>query len=125
MLSLIAKNCAGRVPRAGALTADDLRERLRIPADVPIAQVEALLEAASALVERYAAGAPTSIKNEAIVRAAGWLKQAPSGEVMPTGVGDGGITLSWRPNASRNVMRSSGAASLLAPWRRPRALVVG
>ena len=107
----------------GGLTADDLRARLRIPADVPIAQVEALLEAASALVERYASGAPTSIKNEATVRAAGWMRQAPAADVMPTDVGV--VKLTWRPSASRNVMRSSGAAGLLAPWRRPRALVVG
>ena len=60
---------------ASALTAEDLRARLRIPSDVPIAQVEALLEAASALVERYASVAPTSIKNEATVRAAGWMRQ--------------------------------------------------
>ena len=106
----------------GALTAEDLRERLRIPSDVPIAQVEALLEAACALIERYASAAPTAIKNEAVVRAAGWMRQAPAGDVMPTQVG--GITLSWRPDASRNVLRSSGAAGLLANWRRPRALVV-
>ena len=105
-----------------ALTAEDLRERLRIPSDVPIAQVEALLEAASALVESFAAGAPTAIKNEATVRAAGWMRQAPSGDVMPTDVGV--VKLTWRPSASRNVMRSSGAGGLLAPWRRPRALVV-
>ena len=106
----------------GALTAEDLRKRLRIPGDVPIAQVEALLEVACALIERYASAAPQSIKNEAIVRVCGWLRQSPAGDVMPTGVG--GITLSWRPTASRNVMRSSGAAGLLAPWRRPRALLV-
>ena len=106
----------------GALTADDLRERLRIPTDVPIAQVEALLEAANALVERFASAAPTAVKGEAIVRVAGWMKQAPSGDVMLSGVSD--ITLEWKPTASRNVMRSSGAAGLLAPWRRPRALLV-
>ena len=108
---------------AGALTADDLRARLRIPADIPIAQIEGLLSAASALVERYAAGAPTAIKNEATVRAAGWMRQAPAADVMPTDVGV--IKLTWRPTESRNALRSSGAGGLLAPWRRPRALVVG
>ena len=106
-VALGPRQSGGSSSRVGGLTADDLRERLRIPADVPIAQVEDLLSAASALVERYAAGAPTAIKNEATVRAAGWMRQAPAADVMPTDVGV--IKLTWRPTESRNALRSSGA----------------
>ena len=103
----------------GALTADQLRERLGLNADVPTDQVEALLETANALVERFASAAPTAIKNEAIVRVAGWMKNEPSTSLVALDAGS--VSLAWRP-AGRNALRLSGAQSLLAPWRRPRAL---
>ena len=103
----------------GALTADELRERLGLNADVSTAQVEALLEASSALVERFAGSAPTAVKNEAIFRVAGWMEKEPSTSLVSVDAGP--VSLAWRP-AGRNALRLSGAQSLLAPWRRPRAL---
>ena len=107
------------VTRQAAVAA--LRDALGV--DLSDDRVSALGETASALVERYAAAAPAAVKNEAVIRAAGWLKASPKGDLAPTGVG--GIDLSWRPGAARNVLRSSGAAGLLSPWRKPRGLVIG
>ena len=43
------------------------------------ARVAALGKASAALVERYAPRAPQEIKDEAVVRSAGWLNQIPTG----------------------------------------------
>ena len=102
-----------------ALTAADLAGVL----DIEIEVAERLLPVAYALVERFAPGAPQAIKNEGAIRLAGWLNQSPSGDLAPTGVGP--ISLEWRPSVARNALRNSGAIGLLAPWRRPRGLVVG
>lgn len=105
--------------QAGALTLDDLATVLDVETEV----AGRLLPVAVAMVERFAADAPVEIRNEAVIRLAGWLRQSPPGDLVPTGVG--GIEFSWRPGASRNAMRQSGAVGLLAPWRKPRGLVVG
>ena len=102
----------------GAITADDLATALGVSADV----ARRLLPVARSSVERFARNAPVEILNEAIIRLAGWLNSSPPGDLVPTGVGD--IELTWRPGASRNALKNSGAAGLLAPWRRPRGLVV-
>ena len=101
-----------------AISADELATAAR----VEIAVARRLLPVAQATVERFAANAPVEIKNEAIIRLAGWLNSSPPGDLVPTGVG--GIDFTWRPGASRNALRNSGAAGLLAPWRRPRGLIV-
>ena len=105
--------------QAGGLTVPDLASIL----DIETGIAGRLLPVASALVERFAADAPVEIRNEAVIRLAGWLRQSPPGDLVPTGVG--GIDFTWRPGASRNAMRQSGAVGLLAPWRKPRGLVVG
>ena len=101
-----------------AISADELAAVLGVEADV----ARRLLAVAQAIVERFAANAPPAVMNEAIIRLAGWLKASPPGDLVPTAIG--GIDLTWRPGASRNALRNSGAAGLLAPWRKPRGLVV-
>ena len=74
--------------------------------------------AAAALVERYAPDAPIAIKNEAVVRAAGWLAQQPAASVRSESVGD--IRTSYMPTHS-GALRHSGAMALLSPWKIRRA----
>ena len=74
--------------------------------------------AAAALVERYAPDAPIAIKNEAVVRTAGWLAQQPAAAVRRESVGD--ISTSWSP-ALASALRHSGAMALLSPWKIRRA----
>ena len=85
-------------------------------------RIDLLGSTAAAQVERYAPTAPQSVRNEAVIRLAGWMKSSPAGDLVPTEAG--ALSFSWRPGASRNAMRNSGAMGLLAAWRRPRALVV-
>ena len=106
------------VTSGSAISADDLATAARVKIEV----ARRLLPVAQATVEQFAATAPVEVKNEAIIRLAGWINASPPGDLVPTGIG--GIDFTWRPGASRNALRNSGAAGLLAPWRRPRGLVV-
>ena len=63
---------------------------------------------AESMIERYANGAPTDVKDEAAVLTVGHLYEMPVGQ---------------RNHA--NAMRQSGAMSLLAFWRSPTSAVVG
>ena len=84
-------------------------------------RADALGGAAAALVEGFAPGAPQAVKNEAVIRLAGWLRSSPASDLAPGGVGS--IDLQWRP-AGRNALRNSGAAGLLSAWHRPRSTVI-
>ena len=107
---------------ASGLTVAELREAIGA-ANIPDERLESLLETATAMVERFASAAPQAVKNEATIRLAAWVKSSPATELFSLSVG--GVDMSYRPLASRNAMRSSGASGLLAPWRKPRGLVVG
>ena len=73
---------------------------------------------AAALVERYAPGAPGEIKNEAVVRTAGWLAEQPHAAIRSEETGE--ISTSYNP-ASLSALRHSGAMALLSPWKIRRA----
>ena len=112
---------------AVTISAAQLRVRLKI-AEPTQPEIDAgvdiaadLLAVASELVNAYARNAPDAISNESCVRLCGWLKR---GSAAPDSISISGTRLSWRPTPGRNALRSSGAAGLLAPWHRPRALVV-
>ncbi len=92
-------------PVTAALTLDELKLALRIDGDSSDSQLTRNLEAARALTERQAPGAPTAIKAEAMIRAIGWLHD--------------GIDL---PDASvTSVWTRSGARALLSAWTARRA----
>lgn len=77
-----------------------------------------ILAAVTELVSRYAPAAPEAIRDEATIRAAGWLAQAPSGGQRREGTGD--LDTAYSPNMT-GAMQASGAKGLLAPWRVRRA----
>ena len=87
----------------------------------PIERAERILAAATAMVERYAPGAPTEIQNESVIRLGGWLAQSDYGGIRSEG--EGGREVSYFGNHAA-AFRNSGAAMLLAPWRKRRALVI-
>ena len=74
-------------------------------ADVAVA--DRLLAVVIALVEGEGPDAPSSIQNEAAIRAAAWLFQSQ------TSVGQ--LSTENRPHASSSI-RASGARALLSPW---------
>ena len=82
-----------------------------------VAQAEA---AARALVTRYAPDAPTDV----VTAAVDLLRQAIR---LPVGVTEATYSdqqVSYEGRAGADLLRRSGAASLLASYRRPRARVI-
>lgn len=78
----------------------------------------ALGELASARVEREAPGAPQSIRDEAVIRYAGYMAGADYGSIRKESIGPRDVE--YITNHA-NAWRASGAAGLLAPWVRRRA----
>ena len=78
-------------------------------------------ETAAALVERHAPGAPQAIRNEAVIRCAGWLREAPSYGARSESEGD--IRTGYTPSAT-GALRASGAMGLLSQWKIRRAGVL-
>ena len=76
-------------------------------------------EVASAMVEAYAPGAPQAVKDEAVVRVAGYLAGSDFGGIVSeTSVGSKqGEYVTNHANAWRN----SGAGMLLSRWKVRRA----
>ena len=81
-----------------------------------------LLPVAAALVERYAPAAPDAISNEAAIRVAGWLAEAPASGARTETIGD--VTTGWSPNMT-GALRASGAMGLLSPFKARRAGAIG
>ena len=81
-------------------------------------RANALGEVASALVERYADNAPQAIKNEAVLRCAGWLYEAPSSGIRAQSIGP--MSIDFTPSM-QSALRHSGAMSLLSPFKIRRA----
>lgn len=76
-----------------------------------------LLDVVTALVDRYAPDAPNAVSNEAAIRTAGWLAEAPAGGQTSETTGD----LSTRyAAASQSALRHSGAMALLTIWKLRR-----
>ena len=104
---------------AVALAEDYLARALGIDDE---AEARRLGEVAAELVQRYAAGAPQPVKNEAAVRVAGWLCEQPAAAVRSESVGD--IRTSYMPSHVGALLHS-GAAGLLSPWKERRAGAIG
>ena len=82
------------------------------------ATADRLLAVGSALVTRYAPDAPAAISNEAVIRVAGWLAEAPTSGPRTETIGD--VTTAWSPNMT-GALRASGAMGLLSPFKVRRA----
>ena len=86
----------------------------------PSADAARLGPVASDLTERYASGAPDSVKSESVIRTAGWLHESKPGladSKLSAGVVD--IVKTFSPGLS--ALRHSGSMALLSPWKVRRA----
>ena len=100
---------------AVTLTSTQLAYRMRLIADTEevlaepqLTVVSGILAAATALVQKYAPGAPDAIHNEAVTRLAGFLFDTP-----PSG------SRQWQ-----NPMQQSGATAILSAYRVLRAVAI-
>ena len=93
-----------------------------------IADATRLRAVCLSLIEQYAPGAPDDVKSEALIRTAGYLhtsdgSMAAFQQVQITGSGGAAVDLKFR-SACGSALRCSGAAALLSPWRKRRAISV-
>ena len=90
-----------------AITAVQLANALRVGDTTEETEiVTRLLGVGTAMVERYAPGAPVVIQDEATIRVAAYLFDQPHAGAR---------------GSYANALRNSGAAALLAQWRVQRA----
>ena len=78
--------------------------------------------AAAAMVERYAPGAPQALKNEAVIRFAGYLAQSDFGSIAKESIGP--LDTEYVTNHAA-LFRNSGAAACVSRWRVRRAGAIG
>lgn len=81
-------------------------------------EADALGAMAAARVEREAPGAPQAVKNEAVIRYAGYMAQADFGSIRREEIGPRSVEFTLNHAAA---FRLSGAYGLLAPWKVRRA----
>ena len=74
------------------------------------------------MVERYAADAPQPLKDEAVIRFAGYLAQCDFGSHVKESLGP--MDTEYVTNHAA-MFRNSGAAALLNRWRVRRAGAIG
>ena len=77
---------------------------------------------ASAMVEQYAPRAPGALKDEAVLRFAGYLAQSDFGTIAKEGIGPRDVE--YVTNHA-SAFRNSGAAMLITRWRVRRAGAIG
>ena len=82
----------------------------------------AALAASTAYVDAYCTDPPAEIRTAAIGLFARWIERYPSDGIVSVNHSDQSV--SWAPIAMGSGVMLSGAAALLAPWRRPRARVI-
>ena len=80
-------------------------------------------EAAAAVIEEYSPSAPGSVKDEALIRYAGYLQQAPPGSIQKIDVG--GLEIEYRQAPPASSFQLSGAGALLTRWKIRRAGAIG
>lgn len=91
-------------------------------ADLADSRIQSVGAAAAELVEEYAPGAAQALKDEAVVRCAGWLAEQPGAAIRSESVGD--ISTSYATN-NMSALRHSGAMALLTRWKVRRAGAIG
>ena len=80
--------------------------------------VQRLGGAAAALVEGYCSEAPQAVKDEAVVRCAGWMVQQPSAALRSEKIGDLAVDYA---TTHVSALRHSGAMALLTVFKIRRA----
>ena len=104
---------------ATPISAEELAAEIGIKA-ADIERARRLLPVAREAVERYAPSAPQAMKNEAIIRFAGYLTGSDFGGVQSEGIGPRSVTYT-APTNNAAAFRNSGAAMLLTHYKRRRA----
>ena len=116
------------VRQPGASPGMAVIDRLVLATELGIADATRLRSVCLSVIEVYAPAAPDDLKSEALIRMAGYLHTSDGSmgvfqEVEITGSAGASVDLTFR-SACSSALRCSGAAALLSPWRKRRAVSV-
>ena len=78
--------------------------------------------AATAAIDSYCVGPPAAIRTAAVARLSHWIARYPADSIASVSHSDQSV--SWQKSEMASGIMLSGAAALLAPWRRPRGRVI-
>ena len=112
---------AGTQARTAAIA--KLKRRVSGLGSADDATVSELGEAAAEIIEEYAPLAPQAVKDEAMIRYAGYVKQAPPGAIQKIELKD--ISIEYRQAPPASSFQLSGAGALLTRWKVRRGGVIG
>ena len=87
---------------------------LALEIGVTQARAEQLLLVAKALCKQYAPFAPAPVKDESVIRCAGYLAGQPHAAIRSESIGDVRTAFAV---THISALRHSGAMSLLSPWK--------
>ena len=85
--------------------------------------ISELGETAAAVIEEYAPLAPQEVKDTALVRYAGYVKEAPPGAIQKIDLK--GVAIEYRQAPPASAFQLSGAGALLTRWKVRRGGVIG
>ena len=111
-----ARSATDPGPAPALITAAALA--VAIGAEDDEAAAERLAEVGTAIVNRYAPGAPEILRREAVIRFAGYLWGSEFGGVRKEGIGPQEVEY---VSNHASMFRNCGAAALLTTWRVRRA----
>ena len=92
-----------------------------LPDGAPVARLGPV---AAALVEEYSPGAPQPIRDEAVIRTAGWLHESKPG-LADSKVSAGPLDISRTFSPGFSALRHSGSMALLSRWKIRRGGRIG
>ena len=78
----------------------------------------------AAMVQEYSPGAPQPIRDEAVIRTAGWLYESTPG-LADSKMSAGPVEVSKTFSPGLSALRHSGAMALLSRWKVRRAGRIG
>ena len=87
-----------------------------------VIQLHRLGSMVSVRIEKQVSGAPSIIKDEALIRGVGYLRQAGTGAIRSKEVAE--LKTEFSANNQR-WFSLSGASSILSPWYAPRGGLIG
>ena len=92
-----------------------------LPDGAPVARLGAV---AAALTEEYSPGAPQPIRDEAVIRTAGWLHESKPG-LADSKMSAGPLDIARTFSPGLSALRHSGSMALLSRWKIRRAGRIG
>ena len=105
-----------------SVTVTSVHKTVLTALDVTDLEIARVADLVSARIQRYASGAPSTVKDEALIRGVAWLRDTYGAERVV--LSSGPASSQPAPVHSGPWFRQCGAMAMLSPWRVRNAGVV-